>query len=162
MAIGVYSPLTARIPQTPGGTKHTHAVMIRVNGQTVGRIASFAPRQNRGVTKIFELNSRSTGRAVDQVPGVVETDEIEVQGMEVWTKPFEEAIGASGDPMTHLADQTDPFEIHEVWTYPDGHIETVVYYGCLLGQSNPEPLQGDGNKVYRKNATIHVLGRTRV
>jgi hypothetical protein len=114
------------------------------------------------VTKVFELNRFSTGRAVDQVPGVVETDEIEVQGFELWTQPLEVAIGASSDPLIHLADQANPFEIHEVWELPNGRLITDVYYGCFLSENNPDAYEAAGNKLYKKTARIHVLGRYRV
>ena len=159
MPIANYSPYTPVPPNNPGNTKSTHHIVVRVNGQVVGRIQSLAPRQNRPVTKIFELNRWSTGRAVDQIPGVVETDQIDITGMELWTNTLEQALGASGAPLSHLADQTDPFNIDEVWYYPDGSMRTRTYYGCFLSDINPEAMTGDGNKVYRKTATVHVLGR---
>ena len=153
------SPFTAQPPQNPGGTKNTHWVIIRVNGQTVGRIQSFAPKQSREVTKVFELNRFSTGKAVDQVPGVVATDELTVEGFELWTKQFEVALGASDRPIEHMADQYAPFDIQEVWYQPDGSVKTRTYYGCFMRDANPDPLQGDGTKIYKKTANIAVLGR---
>jgi hypothetical protein len=112
------------------------------------------------VTKIFELNRWSTGKAVDQIPGVVATDQIELIGVELWAQSLEEAIGASpSGPLAHLADQYQTFDLQEVWYYPNGSIRTRTYYGCFLSDLNPETMAGDGNKVYRKTATVHVLGR---
>ena len=153
------SPFTAQPPQNPGGTKNTHWVLIRANGKTVGRIQSFAPRQTRETTRVFELNRFSTGKGVDIVPGVVATDELTVEGFELWVKSFEEAIGASDRPIEHLADQYAPFDIQEVWYQPDGSVKTRTYYGCFLREANPDPLRGDGDKVYKKTAVIEVLGR---
>jgi hypothetical protein len=96
---------------------------------------------------------------VDQIPGVVGTDQIEIIGMELWTQTLEQVLGASSTPLAHLADQTNPFNVDEVWYYPDGSIRTRTYFGCFLSDCNPEAMMGDGNKVYRKTATLHVLGR---
>lgn len=155
------SPFTPNPPANPGGTKSTHWVVIRANGKIVGRIQSFAPTQSRTITRIFELNRYSTGRGVDLVPGVVNDDVVDVEGLELWTEPLEEALGASSSGiLASLADQYIPFEFEEVWERPDGGRQTITYYGSFLENINPEAMQGGGDKVYKKRAKIHVLGRT--
>lgn len=153
------SPYTPKAPNNPGGTKNTHHIFIRANGKIVGRIKSFAPNQNRPVTRVFELNRWSTGRAVDLVPGVVAADTLEVQGLEFWTQSLEEAIGAVDNPITHMADQTEPFEIQEVWVNPNGEYKTITYSGCFMESNNPSAYQADGDKIYMKSCKIQVLTR---
>lgn len=115
------------IPNTT--TRTSHALAIRAGGVTVGQIQEWSPQQSRGVTPTYELNPATSGEVYENVPGNVSGLTLSVSRYDLFKKKMEQAWGPSFS-IQMLTDQTNPLEITEKWSNPDGSTELLVYTGC--------------------------------
>ncbi len=118
------------MPNTKSRT--SHGLAIRVNGITVGLIQSWNYGLTRDVTPVYELNPLTSGRPVDNVPGNVKGLTIDVSRVDLYNKTMEEAFGTTD--LVMLSNQSNPFEVHEVWINPDGSTERFIYIGCWFSR----------------------------
>src|SRR5271169_2300362 len=109
----------------------SHALTIRANGQTIGLIQKFdVAAQSRPVVYAYELNTATSGEPVERLPGNVGSLSIAVDRYDLYVKKMETAFGTAD--FTMLSDQTDKFQVREVWRNPDGSIESYIYLECLF------------------------------
>lgn len=131
-----------------------HIISIRFRGTNIGLIQRWAPRQTRRMTPIYEISDRTSGRRVDVVPGNVETLTVDVNRYDLFERRLHEAFGFPANA-NHLADHTDPFEVQELWTLPDGLITGTIYQGCWFSSVGRE-YTATGDRVIMANATMEV------
>lgn len=149
----------AKIPNTTLRVRTSHSLAIRVNGKTIGLIQTLGYALTRTVTPIFELNPDTAGEPVDLVPGNVGTPELTVRRADLYTQKLEEVFG--GVRLDMLSDQSNPFEVVEVWKNPDGTVETYVYEGCWFARIS-RTMQSTDNRIVFADATINYIRRRRV
>lgn len=137
----------------------SHALTIRARGQTVGLIQTWNVAQNRAVNMTFELNSATSGAPVERTPGNMGGLSIAVTRYDLYTKKMEQAFGTAD--FTMLADQTEKFQVREVWRNPDGSIETFVYLECYFSNIGRN-ISSTGDRLVMVNATVEYLRRVRV
>jgi len=140
------------IPNTR--TASQHIISIRFRGVTVGLIQRWAPRQQRDMTPIYELNSLTSGRRVDIVPGNVSQLQIDVQRYDLFTRRMHEAFGFPASAI-HLSDHTNPFDVQEIWQLPSGLIIGTVYQGCWFSSIGRE-YSATGERVIMATAALEV------
>lgn len=140
------------IPNTR--TASQHIISIRFRGVTVGLIQRWAPRQQRDMTPIYELNSLTSGRRIDIVPGNVSQLQIDVQRYDLFTKRLHEAFGFDASAI-HLADHVNAFDVQEIWQLPSGLIIGTIYQGCWFSSIGRE-FGATGERVIRADATLEV------
>ncbi len=136
------------LPNTSVAT--SHGVAIRIDGQTIGMIQTWAPAQNRTVTPAYELNPASSGEVVEQVPGNLGGLAITVTRFDLFKSRMEQIWGFE---MTMLTDQTNPLEIREKTTHPDGTVVVDVFTGCWftnLGRN----LGAQGDRIINVSASL--------
>jgi hypothetical protein len=140
------------MPVPTTSVRTSHAVAIRANGVTIGQIQTWAPSQTRGVTHTFELNSVTSGEVFENVPGNMSNLTIRVDRYDLYKKKMEQAWGPTFSIMM-LTDQTNPLEISEKWSNPDGSTEMIVYTGCWftnLGRN----LTANGDRIVNVSASL--------
>jgi len=140
-------------------TRTDHAITIRCNGVKVGRIQEWAPQQSRQATPVYELDADNGGAPVDNVPGNLGGLTMTVNRVDLYTVKMEQAWGP-GFSITMLTDQTNPLDIQEKWTNPDGTTETWIYRGCWftsLGRNH----SATGDKITKVNASVAYLTKER-
>lgn len=138
------------VPDTRTAT--SHVISIRFRGVTIGTIQRWSPRQQRRQTRIYELNSATSGRAVEVVPGNVEQLQIDVQRYDLYSVKMHEAFGFAATA-SNLADHTTPFEVMEVRKLPSGVTETTIYTGCWFSNIGKE-MAATGERTIQVNAQI--------
>jgi hypothetical protein len=118
------------MPTNPPNTlvRTSHALTIRANGITVGVIQSWAPGMNRGITPVYEINVATSGEPIENVPGNVGGLTIQVSRYDLYTKRMEAAFGTPDVEM--LGDHNNPFQLLELWRFPDNTQEGRTYDGC--------------------------------
>ncbi len=137
-----------------------HALTIRARGQTVGLIQNFnvAP-QSRPLSYLYELNSTTSGEPVERTPQNVGSLSIQVDRYDLYNKKMETAFGTAD--FTMLSDQTEKFQVREVWKNPDGSVETYVYLECMFSNIGRR-VSVSGERTIMASATIEYLKRVRV
>ena len=141
------------IPNT--SVRASHAVTIRVNGITIGLVQSWSPNQARPTTPVYELNAATAGDIYERVPMNITGTTINVNRVDLYSKKMEQAWGPNFS-INMLTDQTNPLNIKEKWSNPDGSSDIIIYSGCWftsLGRNLP----ADGDKIVRVNATIDFV-----
>lgn len=131
--------------------KTSHAVSIRINGKTIGRIQTWNPSQTRGVVGAYELNAATSGEVVENVPGNIGGLNIRVDRFELYKEPMMEIWG--GVRWEMLTDQTNPLSVNEKWRFPDGTTETKVFVGCWF-TSTGYTLSATGDRIVNVNAAM--------
>lgn len=146
-------------PLTNTGVKTSHSIAIKTaNGKTIGLIQSWAPKQSRDVTAIYELNPATSGDPCDNVPGNVKGLDITVNRYDLYSKRMEEAFLDIGR-LDFLSDQQAAIEIQEVWTYPDGtHGEAWKYTGVWF-KSIGRTSSATDERIVKVDATLTYLRR---
>lgn len=149
----------AKLPNTNLGIRTTHSLAIRARGKHIGLVQSFGYTLARGATHIYELNPDTSGEPVDIVPGNVTGLELSVARVDLMKDTMEQVFG--GTDLSMLSDQNNPFEIVEVWKYPDGTSEIYIYEGCWFTRITR---RGDatGDRVLRVEGTINYLRRRKI
>ena len=118
--------MAANPPSTTVRT--SHAITIRAAGQTIGVIQSWNPGQNRGITAIYELNTDTSGEPIEKSPGNVGGLTVSVSRYDLYNKRMENVFGTPDAQM--LSDHKNPFQVVELWRFPDNSMETILYMGC--------------------------------
>jgi len=131
-----------------------HIISIRFRGVTIGLIQRWSPRQQRDMTPIYELNSATSGRRVDVVPGNVSQLQMDVQRYDLFTRRMHEAFGFPAAAI-HLSDHVNPFDVQEIWQLPSGLIIGTVYAGCWFSQIGRE-FSATGERVILATGVIEV------
>lgn len=131
--------------------KTGHAVTLRANGKTIGKIQTWNPTQARQVTHAFEVNSATSGTVVENVPGNLTGLNVRVDRYDLYKTPMEAVFG--GVRLIMLTDQTNPLTIQERYNYPDGTVETLVYVGVWFS-SLGYTVSSTGDRIINKNATL--------
>jgi hypothetical protein len=131
-----------------------HAAQIRFRGVTVATSQRWSPRQTRDMTPVYEINSRTSGKRVEIVPGNVSQLQIDMQRYDLFTKRLHEAFGFPASAI-HLADHLNPFDVQEIWELPSGGVIGTIYQGCWFSSIGRE-FAATGDRVIMVNATIEV------
>lgn len=143
------------IPNTT--IRSSHATSIRVASTTVGQIQTWAPNQSRTVTPAYQLaatlNGIDSGEVVENVPGNITGLTIQVSRYDLFASKMEEIWGSS-NALWMLTKQTNPFEIEEKWSNPDGTSEKFIYFDCWFSQLGRN-LQAQGDRIVMVNATLN-------
>ena len=145
------------IPQTK--TRTSHALAIKVNGSIVGLIQSFSYGLGRKVTPVFELNPETSGDPVDNVPGNVEGLTLSCERIDLFTSLMEEAF--NGTDMNMLSDQTNPFQVYEIWNNPDGTTRMYLFSGCWFNKIDRK-YDTTGDRIVHATGTMQYLRRDRI
>jgi len=106
------------------------------------------------MTPIYELNSATSGRRVDVVPGNVSQLQMDVQRYDLFTRRMHEAFGFPANAI-HLSDHVNPFDVQEIWQLPSGLIIGTVYAGCWFSNIGRE-FSATGERVILATGTIEI------
>lgn len=146
------------IPNTVART--SHAITLKtLSGQTIGLIKQWKPNLTREVTALYEINSATTGDPVENIPGNAKGLTIDIQRYDLYTVRMEQAFGSAS--INWITDQDNPFQIQEVWKFPNNNVEAWVYSGCwfnLIGRT----FQSDDQRMVLVNAQLTYLKRNPV
>jgi hypothetical protein len=147
---------------TDGVTKTYHGTSIVINGRVIGRITSWQPTAySREGNHVYELNAQTWGRPVDYVPGKATGFTIAMVRTEVWRDELELAMGFAS-VFDDLMDQTLPFECYEYLFRNNQLDKEWLYSGCWFQERNEDAQTSDGDAMFRVNATLAYVYRTRV
>lgn len=144
------------IPNTT--VKSSHAVAIKKDGKVIGMIQKWSYSLNRDVTAIYELNPITSGEPVDNVPGNVKGLNVDVERVDLFGNEMEKAFGYAG--LELLSDQTNPFDIVESWSNPDGTTEQYTYTGCWFTKIN-RSYEAGNDRVIRASGALQYLKRVK-
>lgn len=168
---GVTVPVTVR-----DFTKTFHGIAIQTrDGNIVGRIQGWNPTVgSREGVHIYELNVQSYGRPIDYVPGKESARQITCTRVETWGEEIETIFGQSIDsgsapvglgatnPATEwrdLCDQTQPFEIREVWQRGTNRYRIWTYRGCWFNELSHDEYSAEGDPTVRTSVTVNYVVR---
>jgi len=140
------------IPNTRVASQHV--ISIRYKGITIGVIQRWSPRQTRDMTPIYELNTATSGRRVDIVPGNLRTLQIDVDRYDLFNKRMHEAFGFPASAI-NLADHTNPFDVQEIWQLPSGVLIGTIYQGCWFSSIGRD-FAATGDRVIMVRAQLEV------
>lgn len=161
--------MAVKVPFT--STMTNHGLLIQVApGEAVGAITSWAPRQNRTATPVFEFGQLTTGGGDDVpadpgepfeiVPGNIGGTEINVRRYDIYTKRFENAFKTNNLMM--LTRQDKSIRLIEFWASPEGTLDfTYIYYGCWFTNIGREH-SAENNRIVMANATLMYARRREV
>lgn len=137
-----------------------HALTIRARGQTVGLIQQFSPvNQSRPNSMIYELNATTSGEPVERAPQNLSGLSINIDRYDLYSQKMETAFGTADFQM--LSDQTEKFQLREVWRNPDGSIESYIYLECIFA-SLGRRISVTGERTIMASAVIDFLKKVRV
>lgn len=137
-----------------------HALTIRAKGQTIGLIQQFSPaNQSRPLSYIYELNAATSGEPVERAPQNLSGLSINIDRYDLYNKKMETVFGTAD--FTMLTDQTEKFQIREVWKNPDGSIESWVYLECQFS-SIGRRISVTGERTVMVSAVVEYLKKVRV
>lgn len=169
----------SRVPITRVRT--SHALTIKVNGQSIGLINGWNPTQGRTATPVFEVGTDGSGNPVETVPGNANGLTVTITRFDAYVRRMEEAFGTRD--LVMLTRQNQPFDVMEVWKIPnisDGYNRLVNNGGftpaasaqsvenSIFGDLNvavkfandaPSPFTGEERFIYR-GCWFTSLGRT--
>ncbi len=158
--IGV-KPLDFSVPDAPT-TKTYHGASIVVGGNIVGRITSWQPSgaYTRDVAHVYELSHITWGRPVDIVPGRSTGYTVAFTRVEVWFQELEIALGYPA-LWDDLSDQDRAFTCFEYLFRGSTLYRVWRYAGCWFQDRNEDAQTADGDGIFRTNATMMYVQRTR-
>lgn len=168
---GVTTPTT--VLQT---TKTYHGISIQTrDGNVVGRIQGWTPTYaSREGIHLYELNAQTWGRPIDYVPGKESGRQITCTRAEVWDQEIETVFGESVDQgfqpvglsatnptieWRDLCDQTQPFEVREVWQRGLNNYKVWTYRGCWFTEISKDEHAAEGDAVVRVSVTMNYVIR---
>ena len=137
------------IPQT--SVRTSHAMTIRVDGVTIGRIQGWNPTQSRAANPVYELNAATAGAILEHVPANQAGQTITINRYDLFNVKMEQAWGPNFD-ITLLMDQDSALEVNEKWLNPDGTREMYVYGGFWF-TSLGRTMSAVDDKIVKTNAT---------
>ncbi len=138
------------------------------NGEIIGRIQSWNPTTNysRVGTHVFELNSKTWGKAVDYVPGIQAGGMISMSRFEVWGQEVERAMmgdDAVKQPWASLIEQIKAFTIHEyIFRGEGGSLQVYrhwLYTGCWFQERNESAFEAENDGRITAESTIAYVNR---
>lgn len=134
-------------------TRTSHALTIKVLGQTVGFINGWNPTQSRTVTPIYEVGVDNSGNPVEYMPGNITGLNISINRYDIYKTRMEEVFGTPD--LVMLTRQSEPFDVHEIWRFPfdDQNTERFIYAGCWF-TSLGRTIRSDDNRIINVNATL--------
>ena len=149
------------MPVNPPNTlvRTSHAITIRANGITVGVVQSWAPAMNRGITGVYEINAATSGEPIEKVPGNVGGLTIGVSRYDLYTRRMEQSFGTPNSAM--LGDHNNPFNVVELWRFPDNTQESWLYSGCWFSSIGRTYSATDARLVL-VNGTLEYTRKLRV
>ena len=153
----------------------THAVTIRVHGQTIGAISEWNPKMTRAVTELYSFDTdtpggseaggvtqyaKLSGEPFEKVPGNVSGMQIEVRRYDIYTTQLETVFGT---PDLHmLSNQVNAFHVVEMWTKPNNQGNYQNYYqGCWFSDLG-RTLSATSDRTVNVNATLQFTRRDRI
>jgi len=163
-------------PYVAPNTKTYHGIGIQTrNGNIVGRIQGWSPTfASREGIHIYELGPSSWGRPIDYVPGKETGRQITCNRVEVWDQEIETMFGQSVDqgfaptglsgnnPQTEwrdLCEQTQPFEVREVWQRGLNRYRVWTYRGCWFSEITRDEQGAEADGVTRVSVTMNYVVR---
>lgn len=139
----------------------SHALTIKVGGNTIGLINGWTPAQSRTVTPIFELDIDNSGDPVECMPGNMSGMTVSINRYDIYTQRMEEAFGTTD--LTMLSRQGQPFEVFEIWVSPGNseEVDRFIYSGCWF-TSLGRQLRSDDTRLVNVNASLIYTKKLRV
>ena len=148
-------------------TRTDHAMIIKVDGVSIGHIQDWTPQQSRTVTPVYQFSTDSaegsSGTVVENVPGNIGGLTIGVNRYDLYTKKMEEVWG-NGFSITMLTDQERAITIREVWKKIDENGNTTseswAYEGVWftsLGRTH----SANGDRITKVNASFMYARKNR-
>lgn len=138
----------------------SHAITIKTqSGITIGLIKQWNPVQNRDVNPIYEINIQTSGDPLENIPGNMRNLTIKVQRYDLYVMPMERAFGTSN--LVFLSDQNAPFQVQEVWRFPDNSFEAWVYTGCWFNNIGKN-YQSDDTRMVLVDAGLTYVRRNKL
>lgn len=139
----------------------SHAVSIQVNSVTIGQIQTWAPNQSRTITPTYELDSKTSGKVFENVPGNESGLTIQVARYDLFKSKMEQVWGSIGTAgfLQMIGDQINSFEVKEKWAVPSGQVityEFLQYTGCWFSQLGRN-LSAQGDRIVMVNATLNYV-----
>jgi hypothetical protein len=136
----------------------SHAVTIQVGTVTIGQIQTWAPNQSRTITPTYELNSVTSGKVTENVPGNEAGLTIQVARYDLFKSKMEEVWG--GPKLAMIGDQLNPFDVWEKWVVPSpsgtGTVEKNLNTQCWFSQLGRN-LSAQGDRIVMVNATLNYV-----
>lgn len=157
----------------PFGKTYHGLTIVNDAAQIIGRITSWNPTSyTREATLQYELNYRTFGRPVDQIPSKSTGYTIAGTSAELWDKEIERRFlanesdaedgGMAGSVFNDLADQVRPFRILEHWFRGNSLYRTWEYNGCWLLERNEDAYTVDGDGRVMSNFSIQYVSRKNI
>jgi hypothetical protein len=147
------------MPVPTTNIRTSHAVTIQVGTVTIGQIQTWAPNQSRTVTAAYELDSKTSGKVTENVPGNESGLTIQVARYDLFRLKMEEVwgnIANSPRGFEMIGDQLNPFQVWEKWVNPDNTQEKWLYSGCWFSQLGRN-LSAQGDRIVMVNATLNYV-----
>ena len=133
----------------------SHAITIKTqSGITIGLIKQWNPVQNRDVNPVYEINQMTSGDPIENIPGNMRNLTIRVQRYDLYNKPMETAFGTAN--LIFLSDQNTPFQVQEIWRFPDGSAEAWTYTGCWFNNIGKNYQSDDQRMVLVDAGLVYV------
>jgi len=152
-------PLDYSVQDAPTG-KTWHGITLVVNGFVLGRIQTWdnTGAYTRDVTPTYELNNRTFGRPVDQIPGRGTGYSISASVAEMWGREIEIQTGSTSRYID-LVSQVRPFEAQEFWFRGNAPYEVWTYLGCWLTDRNETGYNVEGDTRVMANFQFNYVSR---
>lgn len=144
----------------------SHAMVIRVNGVTIGALNEWNPRINRTLTDLYEFGPvtgpyfQNPGEPFDVVPGNVSGLQIDVRRWDLYNSQVEIAFGTPD--ITMLSNQFDALSIREVWTTPGNANNYARIYAGVWVQDIGRTIDAKGDRTINVGATLRYTRRDRI
>jgi len=148
------------VPST--AVRTSHALTIQANGVTIGLINSWAPKQSRHATPIYEIDADNSGNIQEIMPGNLSGTTIDVSRYDLYINRMEQAFGVGFADYVQLTSQNQPFDVYEVWKVnPAQDLERFAYQGCWF-TSLGRTLRSDDSRVVNVNATLMYTKKVKI
>lgn len=154
-------PVNFDAPYAPTAQTY-HGFAVQVDGVTIGRITDWTPVSlDRDITPVYELNPKTWGQPVDQVPGKATTFQVAFSRVEVWGEEIEKAFGAQ-DVYSLLLDQNAPFTIDEFYSRGNVPYRLFRYLGCWFSSKSVDGFSSEGDAIIKISGDITFVNRVRI
>lgn len=161
---------------TPPTTKAqlSHAMVLRINGLTLGALNEWNPRINRTLTDLYEFGpvtgpfAANPGEPFEVVPGNISGMQIDIRRWDLYEQQLETAFGPSNiyssayQGVTMLSNQFAAFGCREVWTTPANSNNYVRVYGGCWWQDIGVTLDAKGDRTINAGGTIRYTRRDKL
>lgn len=146
----------------------SHAMVIRVNGITLGALNEWNPRINRTLTDLYEFGqvtgpyAQNPGEPFEVVPGNVSGMQIDVRRWDLYTEQIETAFTGETVDITMLSNQFDAFGLREVWASPGTANNFARLYGGCWWQDVGRNIDAKGDRTINVGGTIRYTRRDKI